>query len=242
MVNSSGSSPAFLSRSFKARRLVVALLAGGLMAVSGLAQMPDYLRAALKQFSPTAPAGWAYTLTTTRNGEALVEEFDPSRPNGGQWNLLQCYGRKPTTEELEKYAKSRPTADSGGPQSNFQKADIEPGSLQLVSEDAERAEFLGGFRDEASGADKMLSHLNLRLFISKKQSYVEKCVLELKEPYWPVLGVKMNELRVETTFSSPSEARPSLPIGQQSHFTGRILLVSTEEKLQLAYADFRQVR
>jgi hypothetical protein len=242
MGNSSGSSPAFLRRSFKARWLGVALFASGLMSVSGLAQMPDYLRAALNRFSPAVPAGWAYTLTTTRNGELVIESFDPSRLPGGQWNLLQLQGRKPTTEELEKYAQSRPTAESGGPQSNFQRADIEPGSLHLVSEDAERAEFLGGFRDEASGADKMLAHLNLRLFVSKQQAYVEKSVLELKEPYWPVLGVKMNGLRVETTFSAPAGSRPSLPLAQESHFTGRILLVRTEEKLQLTFTDFRAVK
>lgn len=243
MVNSSGSSPAFPRPSFRhARRIGLGFLAAWLLATGALAQMPEYLRAAINRFSPAVPAGWSYTLTTTRNGETLIEQFDPSRPAGGQWNLLQCFGRNPTTEELEKYAKSRPTADSGGPQSNFQKADIEPGSLHLVGEDPEQAEFLGGFRDEASGADKMLSHLNLRLFVSKKQSYVAKYVLELKEPYWPVLGVKMNSLRVETTFSPPAEGRPSLPITQQSHFTGRILLIRTEEKLELSFADFHQVR
>ena len=242
MGNSSGSSPALLQRRFEARWLGVAWLTCGLMAASARAEMPGYLRTALSHFSPAVPAGWAYTLTTTRNGEPLVESFDPSRPPGGQWNLLQCRSRNPTAEELEKYAQSRPTADSGGPQSNFQKADIEPGSLQLVTEDAERAEFLGGFREEASGADKMLGHLKLRLIVSKKISCVEKCVLELREPYWPVLGVKMNELRVETTFSPPAEGRPSLPIAQESHFRGRILLVPTEEKLQVAYRDFRAIQ
>lgn len=242
MVNSSGSSPASLRRNYSSRWPVALLLAGWLLAANGLAQMPDYLRTALNHFSPTVPAGWAYTLATTRNGEVIVEQFDPSRPSGGQWNLLQYSGRAPTTDELEKYAKSRPTADSGGPQSNFQKADIEPGSLHLVSEDADQAEFLGGFREEASGSDKMLKHLNLRLIVSKKDAYIKRCVLELKEPYWPVLGVKMNQLRVETQFDAPASGHPSLPVAQQSHFAGRILLVPNEEKLQLAFSDFRQVR
>ncbi len=221
---------------------MIALFAAGLLAVNGRAQMPDYLRSALNRFSPSVPAGWAYTLTTTRNGEQLVEQFDPSRPPGGQWSLLSHRGQNPSAAELQKYAQSRPTSDSGGPQSNFQKADIEPGSLQLVGEDSTRAEFLGGFREESTGADKMLGHLRLRLFVHKSPAYVEKCVLELKEPYWPVLGVKMNELRLETTFSPPDGDRPSLPIAQESHFRGRLLLVPTEEKLQVAYADFRQVR
>ncbi len=242
MANLSGSFPAFLRRNFKLRWLGAALFAGSLMATSGLAQMPEYLRTALNRFTPTAPAGWSYTLTTTRNGELVIESFDPSRPPGGQWNLRQLRGRAPTAEELEKYAQSRPTADSGGLQSNFQRNDIEPGSLHLVTEDGERAEFLGGFREESGGADKMLGHLQLRLFVSKQQAYVEKCVLELKEPYWPVLGVKMNSLRVETRFSAPSADHPSLVLGQTSHFTGRILLIRTEEKLELAFSDFRTTK
>jgi len=88
----------------------------------------------------------------------------------------------------------------------------------------------------------MLGHLNLRVVVSKRQSYIKTSVLELKEPYWPVLGVKMNILRVETTFDSPADGRPSLPTAQQSHFAGRILLISNEEKLQLTFSDFRQVR
>lgn len=243
MVNSSGSFPAFLRRNFKAGRAGLAALAAIVFtSATAWAQMPAYLRTALNQFSPSAPAGWSYTLTTTRNGETVVEQFNPARPPGGQWSLIQLQQRSPTAAELEKYAKSRPTADSGGPQSNFQRADIDPGSLKLVSEDANRAEFLGTFREESSGADKMLGHLNVRLVVSKQSSYVEKCTLELKEPYSPVLGVKMNGLRVETTFSPPESGRPSLPLTQQSHFTGRILLFSTEEKLQVAYADFSPVR
>jgi len=71
---------------------------------------------------------------------------------------------------------------------------------------------------------------------------VERYVLELKEPYWPVLGVKMNQLRIEARFSAPDEGRPSLPVSVESHFTGRILLFANEENLSLIYSDFSSVR
>jgi hypothetical protein len=238
MVNSSGSSPASLRpRTDRWRRCLLAA-AFACLALAARAEMPVYLHAALERFATDVPTGWSYTLATTRNGRQMVERFDATRPAGGQWSLLQLTGRAPTAEELEKYAQSRPTAGSGGPQSNFQKKDIEPGSLTLVREDDRRAEFDATFRDQASGADKMLGHLRLRLVVDKSAAYIEKTILTLAEPYWPVLTVKMNELKVETTYRAPVGDGPCLPVAQRSEFRGRMLLIATEEQLELIYSDF----
>ena len=238
MVNLSGSSPAFPRPRRNLRRAWSGLLACSLAAIPALAALPVYLRTALDGFNPGMPAGWACTITTTRNQDALVERFDPSQPPGGQWTLLRCHDRAPTAEEKEKYQQSRPPGSTVGPQAVFQKADIEPGSLQLVREDDERAEFKGAFRSESTGADKMLGHLVLHLTANKRRPHVEKYTLSLETPYSPVLGVKMNELQVEAEFLPPGMDRPSLPAKQTSHFTGRILLIPTEETLQVIFSDF----
>jgi hypothetical protein len=206
--------------------------------VPSFAALPGYLRTALDGFNPGVPAGWACTITTTRNNDTLVERFDPSRPPGGQWSLLQCHDRAPTMEEKEKYVQSRPPGSSVGPQATFQKSDIEPGSLTLVREDDERAEFKGAFRSESTGADKMLGHLVLHLTVNKHQPHIEKYTLSLDTPYSPVLGVKMNELQVTAEYLPPGTDRPSLPARQSSHFAGRILLIPTEETLRVIFSDF----
>jgi len=239
MASSSGSSPAFPRPRSRAALPWWGLLAWVLASsLPAAAELPGYLRAALADFTPGVPPGWACTLTTTRNDDTLVERFDPSRAPGEQWTLLQCHGRTPTPEELEKYLKSRPPGSPVGPQANFQKGDIEPGSLTLVREDDTRAEFQGSFRTESTGADKMLGHLVLRLTVSKSRPYIEKYTLSLAEPYSPVLGVKMNELQVEATYSPPDSARPSLPATHLSRFAGRLLLIPTEETLRVTYSDF----
>ena len=238
MASSSGSSPAFPRPWRNPARLGLSLLAWGLTVLPAGAALPGYLRTALDAFNPGMPAGWACTITTTRNNDTLVEHFDPSRPSGGQWTLLQCHDRSPTTEEKEKYLQSRPSGSSVGPQATFQKADIEPGSLTLVREDDERAVFKGAFRAESTGADKMLGHLVLHLTANKRTPFVEKYTLSLETPYSPVLGVKMNELRVEAEFLPPGTERPSLPARQTSRFTGRILLIPTEEDLRVIFSDF----
>jgi hypothetical protein len=236
MASSSGSSHGFPRPGFKWFRLFVPLLLTVGATVIARAAQPAYLRSALAVFSTGMPAGWAYTLTTTRNERTITERFDPARPSGAQWTLLETEGRAPTAAEIEKYARARGAAP-GGMQANFEKADIEPGSLVLVQEDEDHAEFAGGFREASTGPDKMLGHLSLRLRVAKRVPHITGYTLELKEPYSPVLGVKMNTLRVEARFSQPTGERPSLPVEMTSRFTGRIFFIPTGETLLLNYRD-----
>lgn len=226
------------------RRRGVRLALGALFVVaSAAAAVPDYVREALGKFNPEVPAGWAYTLTTVRNEDARsTARFDPTRPPAEQWTLLELNGRPPTAKEGAQFARARATGGgSATPQGTFQKGDIDPASITLVSEDAERGEFAAGFRAEATGADKMLGHLTLRLTVTKHSPHIEKFVLQLKEPYSPVLGVKMRELLVQMTFTPPSAGRPSLPAVNSSHFLGRIFFVGVEENLTLTYTDLVRV-
>lgn len=237
MVNSSGSSPVRPRPRFKAgwRLLALALV---LVAPAFGAPQPEYLRVALAGFSPDVPAGWAYTLRTSRNESRMLERHDPTRPPSARWRLLELQDRAPTADEFEKYARSRPQADSGGTKANFQKGDIEPDSLVLVREDDSRAEWTGRFRDVAAGADKMLAHLTLRLIVDKHTPHIAEYGLTLPEPYSPVLGVKMHKLEVTVRYLPPAAGRPALPASQTSKFTGRIFFFSTSEELQLTYTDY----
>ena len=213
-------------------------LAGLVATTAGEAALPDYLREALGKFSAELPAHWAYTTTTVRKEVSTSERYDPAKPPGAQWTLLRYNGQPPTAGEREKYEKLRVANPQPATSASFARGDIEPGSLQLVHEDAERAEFLSTFREESAGADKMLRHLQLRLTVSKRLPHVEKFALSLREPYSPILGVKMNELLVEMSFTPPAPDRPSLPATSTSHFTGRIFFIGTEEDLRVSYSDF----
>jgi hypothetical protein len=237
MPSLTGSFPACRRPRFSARWLLLAALLAG---PAGFAAMPDYLRAALAHFSTEVPAGWAYTLTTVRNNEArTTARFDPARPSAEQWTLLDLNGRAPTARESAQFARARAgTGAATTPQGTFRKGDIDPGSVTLLKEDADRGEFRCTFRPEATGADKMLGHLTLRLTVNKHQPHVEKFVLELNEPYHPVLGVKMRGLTVQMSFAAPAGDRPSLPESHRSHFIGRIFFIGVEEDLALAYSDF----
>lgn len=238
MANSSGSSRACRRRVSRALRL--AWLAWWLApALAWGAPLPDYVRAALARFTPGAPtAGWNYTVSTTRNEARMVERYEPTRPPAARWQLLELDGRAPTADELEKYARSRPRAESGGAQANFAREDIEPGSLQFLGETEAASEWSARFREASAGPDKMLGHLTLRLTVDKRTAHIAACTLELKEPYSPVLGVKMHELVATTRYLPPAEGRPPLPAQQISRFAGRILFIPTQENLDVRFSDY----
>jgi len=240
MPSLTGSFPACHRLLYRGLGLALAALLAG---ASAPAAVPDYVRAALGKFNPEVPAGWAYTLTTVRNDDARTTvRFDPAKPPADRWTLLELNGRAPTARESAQYARSRTGGgNSSAPQGTFQRGDIDPASITLIREDSDRGEFRCGFRAEATGADKMLGHLLLRLTVNKRQPHVEKFALELKEPYSPVLGVKMRELLVQMSFTPPAADRPSLPAVNSSRFRGRIFFIGMEEDLTLTYTDLVRV-
>lgn len=240
MAVSNGSSPACRRPNFKRRRFVLAgvAVAAVFHSLVAAAPLPDYARAALEHFSTRTPAGWAYTLTTSRDDQEMVERFDPTQAPERQWTLQKLDGRAPTASELENYRRSRPDAATGGPQPVFQKEDIEPGSFALVREDTHEAEFRGAFRSASATRDQTLSHLALVLSIRKQEPYVARYRLELREPYSPVLAVKIKSLTVEATFAAPEGTRPSLPLALTSDFSGTMLLFPKTERLRVVYSDF----
>lgn len=237
MANSNGSFPGFPSVNFP-RRWCALVLSTLLAGAAAAASQPDYLHTALANFIPEVPPKWAYTLRTEREGQRTTERFDPSKLPAEQWALLRTEGHAPSSQELEKYFKYKASQTPGAMQATFQKNDIEPGTIKLQREDADRADFVCGFREQSTNADKMLGHLRLLLTVNKHLSYVEKFSLVLDAPYSPVFSVKMRELLVKMNFSPPDTSHPSLPQLSSSHFAGRIFLISVEENITYRYSDF----
>ena len=220
-------------------RCLWAIIAAMILAVStAAAEVPAYVREALATFNPEVPPDWAYTVMIEHDGHRTTERFDPSRVPEEQWSLLLMEGRGPTADERTKYFKYKAAQAPGAMQATFHRNDIEPGTIELAREGPEASEFTCGFRAESANSDKMLAHLRLHLFIARHQARVEKFSLELREPYSPVLGVKMRELRVEMNFAPSGADRPALPVQSSSHFSGRIFLIPVEENLRYVYSDF----
>ncbi|MBI3886627.1 MAG: hypothetical protein HY302_12995 [Opitutae bacterium] len=222
------------------RRLVLASLALFLAALARGADVPAYVREALSHFTSDAPKGWAYTLTTTKDGQTSVERYDPSQPVGAQWTLLRRDGRAPTAEESRRYTQYKTGTTQGSTRAaTFERNDLDLASLKLVREDAERAEFESRFRE---GDDQMLAHFVVALTFAKHPAVLEKFTLRLDRPFSPVVGLRMKELVVDMEFSPATADRPSLPRRSSSVFHGRFLLFKAiDEDLRIAYSDYVRV-
>lgn len=221
--------------------MVYRLLFIALLSVNALtaAELPVYLSAALNRFSPEISPEYAYTLTTRRGDDVSVERFDPSRPRDRQWTLLERNHQPATAEENARYSSYRITT-APNVRATFARADLDLATLHLVKENATHAEYRGRFRKDV--ADPMLHRLEIALTVTKNPAAIERLVLELIDPFSPVLTVKMLELRVETLFRPPIEADPALPYRTVSRFRGRVLLFKAiEEDIQTDYADFVKV-
>lgn len=209
-----------------------------LTAISLRAEIPDYLHVALGKFDPEAPKNWSYSIVIEQGSRKTTEHFDPSRGPTAQWTLLRMENREPTADELEKYNKYKARQAPGAMKATFQKSDIEPGTIRMVSENADQAEFTCTFRELSTGADKMLGHLLLQFTVNKHQAYVEKYALKLIAPYSPILGVKMKELVVTMSYTEPTGERPGFPADSSSHFSGSIFFIPVSEDLHYQYFDF----
>lgn len=221
-------------------RLRLALAFCVLAAVASAGELPPYFSDALARFTSDAPRGWAYTLTTTREGDTSVERFDPSRPKGGEWTLLERNGRAATADEIERYLRYKASSTPPTARATFEKGDLDRASFELVREDAATAVFRGRFREDLK--EPLLAHLVLELQITKADPAVESFTMRLVAPFTPALGVKMHELEVAMEFSPPTGDRPSLPRASRSRFRGRLFFFkSIEEDLRITYSDFQRV-
>lgn len=222
-------------------RRLLPFLALAAAALTARAEIPQYLRDAIAKFQPDAPAGWAYTLTTTRDGKSSSERFDPSRPKGGEWSLLLTEGRAPTAEEIERYLRYKASNTPVTNRAAFERGDLDIETAHLLRETPEKAEFRLRFRDGAS--QPLLAHVLLDLTVRKSPAAVERSVLRLYEAFSPALGVRMTELSVTATHDAPTGNRPSLPREVESRFRGRMFFfVPLEEDLRIVYSDYVRVR
>jgi hypothetical protein len=211
-------------------------------AVGASAATPDYLAKALRDFpSRNLPAGLGYETVVVRNGHRTRERYEPARPAGEQWVLLEFAGRAPTAEEISRHRITRAKGGSSATfQTDFSAAQIDRGSLRLEQEDDDTAVFAGGFTEEAASADALLGRMSLRLTVDKRRGEITAYELRLPRPYSPVLGVKISELVAGAEFHRPAGLDLVLPRRTWSHFKGRIFLSSTLEDLEVRYGAYRR--
>jgi len=186
-------------------RFLLCLLCATLPISLGAA-VPAEMEQALAVFRTEGPAGWAYTQSTRSGEDRLVEQFDPLRPEGSKWVLLEAKGRAPTKEEAADYQRGKVQRSSSLNAPRLEKQ-LDPASCELIEETPAllgcRFHLLPG----GEAAEAAL-HLRVSVFVDRGSHTISRMEIRAFEPFSPVFGVRIRESAtiLEYTPSRPGEA------------------------------------
>ncbi|MGK2857165.1 MAG: hypothetical protein ACSLFQ_08155 [Thermoanaerobaculia bacterium] len=217
--------------------------------------LPPLVEKALETMETSDQEGYAYRMSKVEGGATSIAQFDPTRPAGEVWSLLQKDGRKPTTKEIESFRKER--AEREAKQAKQRKDDakkkgradedlralIAPGSVQLVAETAERASYRFRMQSDDEDTRAMVDSIRGTLVISKAAPYVESLDLASTGEMRPVTGVKISEFHLTLTFHAPDAHGKALPATVRSVVKGRAMLVKKiDQDLSVSFTEYARRR
>jgi len=161
------------------------------------------LEDAMKKIREDYPDYLAFREQVTRGGNTVVGDYDPSRGDAS-WMLLSMDGVAPAEKEIEKYVKDKQKQTENAKKYPERsplgvKTMVEPGSLELIEDQAER--WLFSFTP--TGEDqKMMRKMKGELSINKAGNYLEWMDVRSKKPFKANFVTKMKEFVMHYEFQS----------------------------------------
>lgn len=207
-----------------------------IFSASAQAALPPDIAAACTAFRTETPKGWSFTQTTTAEGRTMIERYDAAQPEFNRWTLLQQNGQPPTDAEAGAYKEKFTRRSRNGTAPNI-ASQLDLASAELVSDGAERAVYR--FRLSATeAADKTADFLRATLTYHKATRAIESFEIANIEPFSPVFGVKIAELRTAIHYSLPQANRPALLQSVTTRTRGRAFFKSLDADMLVDYTDY----
>lgn len=236
---------------FRVPRFALLSLSIAFPAAAAPPQLPPLVERALETMERSDQDGYAFRMNKVESGVTSIATFDPAKPPARAWELLQKDGRTPTTKEIESFRKERAkrekerdeqrkkdTKGKRGGDRDLREL-IAPGSLQLISETAERAIYRFTMQSDDEDMKAMVESIRGTLAISKAAPHVESLDLASTGEMKPMTGVKIAEFRLTLTFLPPDSHGRALPSTIRSVVKGRAMLVKKiDQDMSVAYSDY----
>ncbi len=205
---------------------------------AGAAPPPPELARALDGFRTGGPKGWAFVQSTASEERSLVERFDPLQPDHLKWTLESKNGRSPTPDETIQYRREQ-TRRTGGETAPDVLGQIVRDSCTLLERSADRSQWRFDLAP-GGGDDMSAEHMHLTVTLHEPSNTIERVVLASREPFSPVLGVKVAEARTTIEYSLPDNERPSLLQRITVRVRGRAFFFkSLDSDMVVTYSDYR---
>lgn len=201
--------------------------------------VPAPLAAALANFRAEGPKGWSFTQTTEGDGRSRVERYDAAQPDFARWTLVQQDGRAPTTEETRDYQEKLSRRSRGGtPPRLVDQLDLL--HVAIVNEAPDRIAYRARLQPGEAG-DKTAEFLFATMVVHTPTQTVESFEIAAMEPFSPVWGVNIAEMKTTMLYSLPSGDRPSLLQKTVTRVRGRAFFFkSLDADLVVTFAEYQK--
>jgi len=185
--------------------------------------MPAEMEKALANFRTEGPAGWSFTQTTVSGKERLVEDFDPKRPEGSKWRLIESKGHAPSDEEAAEYQSGKIQRSSALNAPRLEKQ-LDPATCEQIEESPA---ILGcRFRLQSGpDAEEAAKHLLVSVFVDRATHTVSRIEIRSAGPFSPVFGVRIQESSTLLDYGPSRPGEPPLLVRARLSVHGRAFWV-----------------
>lgn len=215
---------------------MIRLLTYLLLATTAAAALPADFAAACANFHTENPKGWSFTQTTVAEGRSLTERCEAGRPEFNRWTLLAQDGHPPTAEEIANYNEKRSRRSRGGTAPHI-ASQLDLTSAELISENATEAVYRFRVKRE-SRSDRTAEFLRATLTFHRPTGTITVFELTNLEPFSPVWGVRVTELRTTIQYHLPTADRPALLDKITTRTKGRAYFKSLDADMLVTFTGY----
>jgi hypothetical protein len=206
--------------------------------------LPPIVERAFTIMEGTSIDDWTYTVTSRDSEGLLVERHVATKPPHSRWQLLSKDGSTPTAADMQWYEKIRQRREKERVErerrpENVLASMIEPGSLVLVSETADRATYHFRMNGSHAKAGRFAEQLRGVMRVDKTVPYADLVELRSISDFSAAAGVRIADFEMALRFAIHDQTGAIVPVSIRTRIDGRAFLVrKIDEDSHVVFSDF----
>ena len=172
--------------------------------------------------------------------EDRVEQFDPSKPGAGRWELVAVDGQAPTAERRQAWQKAMAKKHRPPPASLAEYLDFD--NVRIVGTAPGSIHYRLPLRSSRSWLFP-LEHIALTVTVNRATHVIEEVTAGLDEPYHVAFGlarILAVKFDVKTNFTPKPGTVPG-PATAQPQGQAEVVIARLGERIEYSWSDFRRV-
>jgi len=182
---------------------------------------------------------WYFTMRIVEGDEVRLVHSDPALPRQQRRQLVAIDGQLPGDKALAEFREAEiKRVQEEDPETSGYAYLVDPGSLQLLSQDGRFAAY--SFRPRVAAMEEAQEQLQGSLVFDHGQKLVQRLEIRNAEPLAPAFSVPVDLYRLTFLFGAGEDAR--LLRRMESHAVGKAGFVKSFESLvEIDFGEYRPV-